>query len=338
DASGGARMTADAPITGPGLGAAPPPPTPEASRGAEDAYLREAFRHHSKTFSFAARFLPREVRLPVATLYLYCRTVDELADERAYRIGIDAALEEVGEMRRALDATLSGQAPEAGRHALLWRRLAEVHADFGLDAFPMHQLLDGAEWDLRGRQVEAPGDLLAYSDLVAGSVGAMMLPFLATSSADRAELDAPARALGVAMQLTNILRDVGEDARELNRIYLPAERLREAQISPEAIRLGASGAGLAAFGTAAPRYAALLEATMQEAEALYDRADAGIRGLRVSARWGIRTALRTYREILNEVRAADYDNLTRRAWVPKRRKVRLALVPGYARRRQRLAA
>lgn len=331
-------MTTHAPITGPGLGAAPSPPAPEASRDDEDAYLRDAFRHHSKTFSFAARLLPRAVRLPVATLYLYCRTVDELADERAYHIGADAALDEVADMRRALDAVLAGRAPEAGPHVLLWRRLAEVHADFGLDAHPMHQLLDGAEWDLHARPIETSGDLLAYSDLVAGSVGAMMLPFLARSDADRASLDAPARALGVAMQLTNILRDVGEDARELNRIYLPAERLREAMISPEAIRLGASGAGLAAFGTAAPRYAELLEDTMREAESLYEKADVGIRALQKRARWGIRTALRTYREILNEVRAADYDNLTQRAWVPKRRKMRLAVVPGYARRRHRLAA
>ena len=278
------------------------------------------------------------MRLPVATVYLYCRTVDELADERAYRIGREAARAEADAMRRALDATLAGDPPEAhgpaSGDALLWRRLSEVHEAFRLDAHPLHQLLDGAVWDLDERPIRTQQDLLDYSDLVAGSVGAMMLPFLVREDADRAALDRPARALGVAMQLTNILRDVGEDVRELGRVYLPADRLAHYGITPEALLSVASGE--ADLGPLAAPYRALLEETMAHAEALYDEADRGIARLRLSAKWGIRTALRTYREILNEVRARSYDNLTQRAWVPGRRKLRLALAPGYARRRQRL--
>ena len=321
------------PRTGPGLGAAPQAPRAGGSREREDAFLRDAFRHHSRTFSFAARLLPRRVRLPVATLYLYCRTVDELADERAYVIGRERAREEADDLRRALDATLAGQPPARGPHALLWRRLAEVHEAFRLDPFPLHQQIDGAIWDLDARPVCSAQDLLDYSDLVAGSVGAIMLPFLAQG--DRQPLDPPARALGVAMQLTNILRDVGEDIRELDRVYLPADGLAEAGITPEDLRRAASGAGLADDVRA--RYRVLVEKWMGRAEALYEEADRGIAHLQFSARWGIRTALRTYREILNEVRARDYDNLTGRAWVPKRRKVRLAVAPGYGRRRARLA-
>ena len=326
-------METATPRTGPRQGAAPVPPPPAAPREREDAYLRAAFRHHSRTFSFAARLLPRRVRLPVAVLYLYCRTVDELADELAYVIGRDAAREEADRLRRALDATLGGRPPESGPHPLLWRRLAEVHRDFRLDPHPLHQLLDGAVWDLDARPVLTAQDLLDYSDLVAGSVGATMLPFL--MDGDRERLDAPARALGVAMQLTNILRDVGEDVRELDRVYLPADELAEAGIAPHSLRRAASGAGLAPE-LRAP-YRALVERWMGHAEALYDEAERGITDLRFTARWGIRTALRTYREILNEVRARDYDNLTQRAWVPRRRKVRLTVAPGYERRRARLA-
>ncbi|OZC04596.1 hypothetical protein BSZ36_04900 [Rubricoccus marinus] len=310
------------------------PPGPLATRAEEDAFLREAFRHHSRTFSFAARLLPRRVRLPVATVYLYCRTVDHLADERAYRIGREAALEEASKMRLDLDVTLAGHPPEGGPDALLWRRLADVHREFELDPFPLHQQLDGAVWDLEETPIQTNQDLLDYSDLVAGSVGAIVLPFLVREGADRSELDRPARALGAAMQLTNILRDVGEDIRELGRVYLPADDLAAAGISPEALSRAASGE--TPLGPLAPRYAALVEGLMEQAEAFYDEADRGIASLRFNAKWGIRTALRTYREILNEVRARGYDNLTQRAWVPKRRKVRLAVAPGYARRRQRL--
>ncbi|MEM1118701.1 MAG: phytoene/squalene synthase family protein [Bacteroidota bacterium] len=309
--------------------AEPDRPPPDAGRRAEDRYLRRAFRHHSRTFSLATRFLPRPERLPVAVLYLYCRTVDTLADERAYEIGADRALAEVDALDDALDATLGGRPPRGGPHALLWRRLGEVHQRYGLRARPLRQLLDGARWDLHERPVETRADLLAYSDLVAGSVGAAMLPFLVRDRADLDRLDAPARALGNAMQITNILRDVGEDARDLGRTYLPQADLSEAGLGIDCLqRAEAVPTG----------YPALIERLMADAEALYTEADAQIDGLRPAAQAGIRAAARMYREILNGVRANGYDNLTQRAVVPLRRKLRLVAWDDYARRRDRLGA
>ncbi len=305
----------------------PEAPAPDASRGDEDRYLRRAFRHHSRTFSLATRLLPRAERLPVAVLYLYCRTVDTLADERAEVIGAARALAEVDAMEASLDAALDGRPPSAGRNVLLWRRLAEVHAHYGLRPRPLRQLLDGARWDLRGRPIETRADLLAYSDLVAGSVGAAMLPFLVRQPSDLDRLDAPARALGNAMQITNILRDVGEDHRDLSRTYLPLADLDGYDLSL---------ADPSVFQTAA--YADLTESLMEDAEALYRQALDQIDGLRPAAQTGIRAAARMYREILNEVRAAGYDNLTRRAIVPLRRKLRLVIHDGYEARRRRLRA
>ena len=305
----------------------PAPPPPGAGRAAEDRYLRRAFRHHSRTFSLATRLLPRAERVPVAVLYLYCRTVDTLADERALAIGAGRALAEVDALERALLATLGGR-PPGGTHALLWRRLGEVHGAYGLRPAPLRQLLDGARWDLEGRPVRTRADLLAYADLVAGSVGAAMLPFLVRDRADLDRLDAPARALGNAMQLTNVLRDVGEDWRELGRTYLPQDEL-----DARGIDLGA-----VAGSPAPPRpYVALVESLMADAEALYDRGLGEVDGLRRAARAGIRGAGRMYREILNGVRANGHDNLERRAVVPLRRKLRLAVHDDYARRRDRLA-
>ena len=308
--------------------AAPEAPPEGAARRDEDRYLRRAFRHHSRTFSLATRLLPRAERLPVATLYLYCRTVDSLADERAVVIGRAAALAEVDALERALDRSLDGR-PPGGPHALLWRRLAEVHAAYDLPARPLRQLLDGARWDLTGRAVETRADLLAYADLVAGSVGAAMLPFLARDRADRERLDGPARALGNAMQITNVLRDVGEDWRDLGRCYLPAEDLD---------RHGLDVGALVDAGPPVPAaYGALCEALMAEAERLYDEGGRAIPRLRRRAQPGIRGAARMYREFLNGVRANGYDNLSRRAAVPLGRKLRVLVADDYAGRRDRLA-
>ncbi|MDX1531693.1 MAG: squalene/phytoene synthase family protein, partial [Rhodothermales bacterium] len=213
--------TATLPLSG-GVSAPAPPPA-GASRAAEDRYLWRAFRHHSRTFSLASLLLPSAVRLPIATVYLYCRTVDQIADERVLTVGPERALGEVQATRHALGCALDGR-PGDG---LLWRRLAEVHARFGLLEEPLYELLDGAAWDLTGRTVETMGDLVAYSELVAGSVGAMILPFLVADRAEIPDLEASARALGKAMQVTNVLRDVGEDLQELGRLYLP-QRLLDA--------------------------------------------------------------------------------------------------------------
>ncbi|MFN3597548.1 MAG: phytoene/squalene synthase family protein [Rubricoccaceae bacterium] len=318
----------------------PPAPPPGAPRPVQDDYLRRAFRYHSRTFSLAAKLLPRRVRLPVATLYLYCRTIDTLADERAAAMGACGARGEVERLRAQLEATLAGRPlptpPADAAHALLWARLAEVHAAFRLDPYPLHQLLDGACWDIEARPIRTDADLLAYADLVAGSVGAMMLPFLVRHRTDIPALEAPARALGNAMQLTNILRDVGEDWHQLRRVYLPESRLAAHGLTPE--RLFAQ-AGVPLPSETRRAYAALVESVMAQAEALYDEAAEGIPALAPGASRGIAAAARMYREILNEIRAASYDNLTRRAVVPLGRKLaRIAREGGYAARRDALAA
>ena len=291
------------------------------SQREQDRLLRRTFRDHSRTFSLAARFLPRAARLPTAAIYLYCRTVDEVADRRLYDVGAEQAAADLDRLAASLDAAFDGRPPPV----LLWQRLAAVHARFRLDPRPFHELLDGARWDVAGRPVRTDADLLAYSDLVAGSVGAMMLPLLMPASDERDHLSGSARALGDAMQLTNILRDVGED-RRIGRCYLPSRTLE---------RFGVTLADLDS-GRVTPAYAALWEHVACQAERLYDAAKPGIAALPRRSRAGVRAAARMYREILNEVRAAGYDNLSRRGVVPLRRKLRLAVQDDYGRRRARL--
>lgn len=299
------------------------PLLPLTSRANENRQIWRSFRYHSRTFSLAARLLPRSVRMPVATLYLFCRRVDTIADQRVLEVGPARALDEVQAVKRRLERTLAGSPP---RDDVLWRRLAEVHATYRLDRAPLYELIDGAVWDLNGRPIHNADDLIDYANLVGGSVGAMMLPFLVPSARQRRALDAPARTLGIAMQITNILRDVGEDWRRLRRLYLPRSWFERHALTPEALMHGALP----------DAYPALLERTMRMAEQRYRTSFEGIAALPFRVRLGIRAAARMYREIMNEVRARNYDNINQRAYVPLRRKLRLIVHDDYERRRARL--
>ncbi|WP_103021074.1 phytoene/squalene synthase family protein [Salinibacter altiplanensis] len=294
------------------------------TRADEDEWIWESFRYHSRTFSLAAYLLPRSVQMSVATLYLYCRRVDSIADQRVLEVGRKRALREVKQVRDRLDDTLAGRPPS---ETVLWRRLAEVHEQSALPRGPMYELIEGALWDLEGRPVVSEADLVAYSNLVGGSVGAMMLPFLA-SPARHDALEPTARKLGVAMQITNIVRDVGEDLNELDRVYLPERWLDEHDVSVKALRKAEVPDG----------YPELLEAAMEAAEQRYVESFEGVASLPFRSRYGIRAAARMYREIMNEVRANDYDNLSQRAYVSLRRKLFLLLHDGYERRKHRLVS
>ena len=290
----------------------------------EDQWIWESFRYHSRTFSLAAYLLPRSVQMSVATLYLYCRRVDSIADQRVLEVGRDRALDEVKQVRDRLDETLAGTPPS---NTVLWRRLAEVNEHTCLPREPLYELIEGAIWDLEARPIESEEDLIDYSNLVGGSVGAMMLPFLA--SADRHEdLEPAARRLGIAMQITNIVRDVGEDINDLDRVYLPERWMDLHDVPVDALRAARISNG----------YPSLLERAMETAERFYTDSSEGVSALPFRSRHGIRAAARMYREIMNEVRANDYDNLSRRAYVSLRRKLSLILYDGYDGRKRRLTA
>lgn len=293
------------------------------SQSDEDRRIWRQFRHHSRTFSLATRLLPPSVQMPIATLYLFCRRVDTIADQRILLVGRERAQQELRVVEQQLHQTLDGRPPDLE----LWHRLAEVDRRFALDPVPLQELIDGAAWDLEDRPIRDEDDLIAYSGLVGGSVGAMMLPFLTEGSVPTASLEGPARRLGVAMQITNIVRDVGEDARMLGRVYVPATWLAAHGLTVDDLREERA---------MPPTYPALIETVMEAAEERYRAALPGIDALPVQARLGIRAAARMYREIMNEVRRLGYDNLGQRAYVPLRRKLRLLVDDGYERRKARL--
>lgn len=307
------------------------PETAAPALGQSEAeFLWRFFGQHSKTFSLASRLLPTRLRQPIATLYYYCRMVDNIADQRILEVGRAAALHELDRCRRELEAALEGRPPDA----LIWRHLSLVHEEHPLNTSALFELIEGARWDLEGRPVCTAAELIDYANLVAGSVGALVLPLLldeaacSTGYCSLTKLQRSARDLGIAMQITNVLRDVGEDLRQLDRIYLPADLLSRYGVSVEALRAG----------TVAPAYPELVEELMTEAERRYR---AGLRAageLPWQVRAGIRAAARMYREIHNEIRARGYDNLSQRAFVSFGRKLFLTMHDDYTSRRSRLVA
>lgn len=276
------------------------PPDPGRLAPCDLAACHELLRAGSKSFFAASRLLPRDVREPATALYAFCRIADDAIDHAA-----EPALALAG-LRERLDAIYAGR---PGRHGVD-RCMASVVATHAIPRPVVEALLEGFAWDAEGR-IHADGDaLVAYCARVAATVGVMM-----TLLMGHREPDVLARAcdLGVAMQLTNIARDVGEDARA-GRLYLPTEWMREAQIDVEAWRAAPVFDG---------RIARVVERVLTLAHALYARSQAGIAALPRDCRAAIQAARLVYAEIGRKVAANGHDSVSRRAVVPAGRKLAL---------------
>jgi phytoene synthase len=261
---------------------------------------RALMRSGSKTFFAASLLLPARIRAPATALYAFCRIADDEID-----LGSDAALA-MQRLQTRLDAVYAGR-PQA---IDVDRALASVVHRFAIPREMLDALLDGFLWDAQGRRYETLEELQAYGARVAGTVGAMMA--LVMDTRDAAAI-ARACELGVAMQLTNIARDVGEDARN-GRVYLPLSWLREAGVDPTA-------------WLAAPSFDAAIGAVVQRlldaADTLYRRAEFGIATLPRDCRPAICAARWVYAEIGRQIERNGHDSITRRAIVSRQRKLAL---------------
>jgi phytoene synthase len=266
------------------------------------ALLPEAqrtMRRVARTFATAARLLPRAIREDTELLYLVLRTLDDLVDlEGAGSDDPDARL-------AAVEAWAEDASPARTRETRILDDLARRHPSLPRDA--VADFVAGMRQDLAGPRIETEADLDTYAYRVAGTVGRLMAALLGAEGPDA---DRAARGLGIAMQRTNIIRDVDEDLAR-GRVYLPVATL------------AAHGIAEATIATADRR--ALLRDEIGRADALYDAAIPGIALLRHGRR-SIRAAAVMYREILRQV---ERDGMgERRPWrsvVPRRRKAVLLL-------------
>ncbi|MCR9150802.1 MAG: phytoene/squalene synthase family protein [Rhodobacteraceae bacterium] len=262
------------------------------------AHCRDAIRHGSLSFHAASRLLPRRVRDPALALYAFCRLADDEVDLRADKSASVLRLRD--RLERVYEGRPFNAAPD--------RAFAALVDAIGMPRALPEALLEGLAWDAMGRRYATLSDLRAYSARVASAVGAMMCVLMGVR-----ERHALARAcdLGLAMQLTNIARDIGEDARE-GRLYLPTDWFDEAGTSAEAFL---------SRPRATPDIREMAARLLREADRYYHRSEAGVALLPADCRAGILAARYIYAAIGQDLRAAGFDSVTRRAHTSTRQKL-----------------
>jgi len=266
-------------------------------------YLAE----NSKSFRFASRFFPRRELSSVARVYAFCRITDDLTDRTDPAVA-NSLLEE---WMNLAQLSYEGRASriEVLDQAMNEMRSKNIPFDYAAG------LAEGMRMDLRGERYASISDLRTYTYRVASVVGLWLTEL--SGIRERHTLHR-AEALGHAMQMTNILRDVGEDARN-GRVYLPHNRLKTYGISVETLTAAAHGKAAIPHG-----FADLVEELLKLAERDYAFALTGVRDLPVSFQRAVSVAGHVYRGIHSEIRRNGYDTLTRRAVTSSRAKALLA--------------
>ena len=264
-------------------------------------HCREAIRHGSLSFHAASKLLPSRVRDPALALYAFCRLADDEVDLSHRKA---AAVEQ---LQDRLERVYAGRPRDAAPD----RAFAAVVEMFGMPRALPDALLEGLAWDAEVRTYQDMSGVRDYSARVASAVGVMMCVLMGVR--DRNAL-ARAADLGVAMQLTNIARDVGEDALE-GRLYLPLDWLERSGIDAEAFM---------AKPRATKAIRAMVRQFLIEADRLYARSEAGISALPVSCRPGIFAARFIYAGIGTKLRGMGHNSIDARAFTTKGQKAGLA--------------
>ncbi len=270
-------------------------------------------RRHARTFALASAFLPLTKRRGTYALYAFCRLADDAVD-RAGPGGRDAVRATLMSLRHQLDAALLGapSGPVMVETAWAIRR-------FGIPLAPVDELVNGVARDLDPTDYRDWPSLSAYCEGVASSVGELCTHVFGVVGGDGARVRAIgfARTLGVAMQLTNILRDIGEDATN-GRCYLPDDALASVGLSRDQVIARDVDVRSAAWK-------AMMRAFVAQARALYRESLTGIDMLAPDARRCAQACAVGYAAILEAIEEADYDTVTARAHIGFRRKTKLML-------------
>ncbi len=267
---------------------------------ADLALCREMIRVGSRTFHMSSRLLPSRVRDAALCLYAFCRVADDAVDHA------ENVEEAVRDLMLRLDRIYAHDPMDHASD----RAFADIAIRFAVPRALPDALIEGFAWDANGRTYDTLSDVTAYAVRVAGTVGAMMAILMQARSSDAI---ARASDLGIAMQFTNIARDVGEDAR-IGRLYLPRDWMREAGVDPDHFLLNPK------FSEALGSVVARL---LQEADFYYARATSGISMLPSNCRRAIMASRLLYAEIGRRVEEGGFDSVSVRAVVPKHRQLAL---------------
>lgn len=256
------------------------------------AYCKEITHHHSRTFYLASALLPKDKRQAVRALYAFCRITDDIIDEA------DNDQMRADNLLRWRDNVLSNCPMADMPICLAW---ADAQAKFNIPRGYAQQLIDGVMQDLDQTRYETFEDLAEYSYGVASTVGLMAMHIIGFAGEDALPY---AIRLGVALQITNILRDVGEDWRN-GRIYLPQDELRAFGITEQDI----------ANGRVTDNWRKFMAFQIERNRRLYEESIEGVQLLDKDGRLAITAAARLYQAILEDIEAHDYNVFNRRSRV-----------------------
>lgn len=281
-----------------------------------EAYDRcgEVCAEYAKTFYLGTQLMTPARRKAIWAIYVWCRRTDELVDGPNASHITPTALDR---WEARLEDLFRGRPFD-----MLDAALCDTVAKFPIDIQPFKDMIEGMRLDLRKSRYKNFDELYLYCYYVAGTVGLMSVPVMGIAPESKASTESvynAALALGIANQLTNILRDVGEDARR-GRVYLPQDELAQAGLSDEDIFAG----------RVTEKWRNFMKKQIKRARRFFDEAENGVSELSAASRWPVWASLLLYRQILDEIEANDYNNFTKRAYVSKAKKL-LALPIAYAR-------
>ena len=266
--------------------------------------VKAVTRKHSRTFFFATGLLPKLKRRAIRALYAFGRRTDDLVDKK------DATLEDVETWREQVRKPLADQDDPMLR---VWVKTREV---FGVDTRYEDELIDGVAMDIDFKPYKTWDDLEGYCYRVASTVGLLSMPIIGLADGYTLDQAAPfAITLGIALQLTNILRDVGDDL-DRSRIYFPQDDLAQFGLTLGDIE----------NKTYDERFMALMKFEIARARELYAQALPGIAMLHPSVRPAVGAAALVYHAILDEIEAIDYQVYDQRAFTSGFKKLRM--LPG----------
>ncbi|KAG2630911.1 hypothetical protein PVAP13_3KG557150 [Panicum virgatum] len=281
-----------------------------------DAYDRcgEVCAEYAKTFYLGTQLMTPERREAVWAIYVWCRRTDELVDGPNASYITPTALDR---WEKRLEDLFEGRPYDMYDAAL-----SDTVSKFPVDIQPFKDMIEGMRLDLWKSRYRTFDELYLYCYYVAGTVGLMTVPVMGIAPDSKASTESvynAALALGIANQLTNILRDVGEDARR-GRIYLPLDELAQAGLTEDDIFRG----------KVTDKWRRFMKGQIQRARLFFDEAEKGVAHLDSASRWPVLASLWLYRQILDAIEANDYNNFTKRAYVAKAKKL-LSLPAAYAR-------
>ncbi len=262
--------------------------------------------HHSRSFYLASGLLPPAKRRAVRALYAFCRTSDDIVDRSEVAADGQEVAQQLASWRRRISETTAAAKPAAADLVVIaW---TDARLRWGVPQRYAEQLIDGVAQDLQPVPYETFDDLTNYCYGVASTVGLMSMHIIGYSGAEAIPY---AIKLGVALQMTNILRDVAEDW-QMGRVYLPQADLQHFDLGEDDL----------ATGKVTPRWRDFMRFQIERNRRLYEEAWPGIAMLDSDGRFAIAAAAELYRAILRDIERHDYDVFSRRAFVSKGGKLR----------------